>query len=162
MNVQLKSKVESLGLDPADTTGEELYEALKVKLSNDLAQLDGAWGLNGSNDSQKIIQVLEQAARKDDILAIKCVAIKRLLKASPPKKTMKLLGYRSLESMLKREDTRQVLAIALNHESNLWNSRVSHKISGLKSSDYEFRKIKFFANSNIAAVRQVPLMAAIC
>jgi hypothetical protein len=164
VNQDLRDKIKSLGLDPADTTGEELYEALKVKLSGDLNHLSRAWGLGGDN-SANIIQLLEHAGSKEEVLAIKASSVKTLMRALPPKKTMKLLGYRSLESMLKREDTRAVLATALANEGTQWVSRLGHKISRLKSSDYELRGIKFLDLAGTAvpgqAVGRVPLMATV-
>ena len=161
MQAELNAKIGSLGLDPSDTTGEELHEALKAKLAKDLSHLSRAWNLNDSADGHKITQVLESVSSKDEVLAIKCAAAKRLLKSLPPKKTVKLLGYRSLDSLLKREDTRYVLAEALQNESAQWNSKFAHKVRGLKASDYEFREVKFLISSSIFQPTSVPLMATV-
>src|SRR5665647_1170396 len=41
----LHKKIGSLGLDPADTHPEELYEMLKIKLSSDFMKVSKAWSL---------------------------------------------------------------------------------------------------------------------
>lgn len=163
MDAQLGRKITQLGLDPTDTTGEELYEALKARMARDLGQLERAWHLEGENNLFQIIKVLEHFGGHEEFLAIRCSAVKRLLNAQKPLKTTKLLGYRSLASMLKHEDTRLVLAVAWANESAQWRSRFAHYVSRLKANDYEVRPVKFVAARSLAAdVAVVPLMGAVC
>lgn len=141
MQTNLKSKLLDLGLDPGDTTGEELYHSLSAKLTHDFEIVAKAWQLQGENN---ITALLESVATKEPVLSIKCASLKVMLKALPPKKTMKALGYRSLDSMIKREDTRIVMAAAHALENAVWKSQLGHKVSQLKTRDYELRQIKFF------------------
>lgn len=141
-------KVQGLGLDPKDTTSQELYEALKVKCSNDLALISKAWGITDENMNQKVIEVAAHHLNEQKVLAIKCTVIKRNLKDLPPKKVMKLLKYRSIDSMLKREDTRKLLALAQIAESVQWNSKFSQRLVSLSSADYEMRQMVILDLSN--------------
>jgi hypothetical protein len=89
-----------------------------------------------------------------------------LLRAMPPKRLMKLLGYRSLESMLKREDARKLLAFLPAAESATWNQAFAKSLKNLNRSNYEMRPVEFL-NLNIKGlddktrVGYVPLMAAV-
>jgi hypothetical protein len=48
VNQEAASKISSLGLDPADTTGEEIFHALQVKLQSDVAHIARSLNLNGA------------------------------------------------------------------------------------------------------------------
>jgi|GEM_PF-631501 len=167
---RLKRKMASLNLDPADTSGQELYEALKVKLAKDFSLASRAWGINDHNMASKTIELSRHSSGDRKVLSIKCSSMKRLLKQSPPKKVMKQLNYRSLDSMLKREDVRKVIGLAFFLESGQWNSRLADKISKLASSDYEMRSVEFIDLTNpkygplftdAKPVSYVPLMGTV-
>lgn len=134
-------KLRDLKLDSQDTKSEELYEALSVKCRSDLVLISKAWGLNEDNANEKIIEIVTRHLNGQKVLSIKCSVIKRNLKSLPPKKVMKALKYRSIDSMLKREDAREVLALAQIIESHQWNSKFSQSLGNLNSSDYELRQI---------------------
>jgi hypothetical protein len=156
---QLAGKISALGLDPSDTTGEELYETLKVKLQDDLSHVSRAWNLE-DDGLDKVVQIVSANAGSDELLSIRRPVMKALLKKSPPKKTIKLLGYRSLDSMLKHEDAAVVVAIALANENQQWNSHLAHSISALKTSDYELHQVRFFGlNPKQSAALEKPVIA---
>lgn len=168
-NNALKTKIKSLGLDPADTHPEELFEALKVKLSSDFNHLGRAWGLNEQTASTNLVGVIEANIDSSPVLTIKCAAYKKLLRDTPPKKIMKLLGYRSIESLLKREDTRVIAALSRSLETGRWNDKLSAEVKKLASSAYEMRSIKVLDLTILKKknedepfkVSEVPLMGAI-
>src|SRR3989304_1942100 len=59
INQIAKQKVAELGLDPHDTTGEELYHALCAKFDRDSRQIDRAIGISsGMNLDQRISRAL--------------------------------------------------------------------------------------------------------
>lgn len=60
----------------------------------------------------------------------------------PPKKVMKALRYRSLESMLKREPVCELLGGARFAESLEWQRKFAAQYSKLSPSDFEMRKIE--------------------
>jgi hypothetical protein len=143
MQQDVTTKVDSLGLDARDTDGEELYEALRAKLAADFAQAARAWGIRSDNKTGRVIALCAHSGEAQPVLSVRCSSMKRLLSATPPKKVMKLLNYRSADSLLKREDTRSVVALALTLESAQWNSRLAHKIRKLASADFETRDIEY-------------------
>ena len=169
-NTTLKAKIKSLGLDPNDTHPEELFEALKVKLSSDFNHLGRAWGLNEQTASTNLVRVIEANIDSSPVLSIKCAVYKKLLRVHPPKKVMKLLGYRSIESLLKREDTRAIAALARRLETGRWNDKLSAEVKKLASSAYEMRSIKVLDLTQLKldkneaetfSTSEVPLMGAV-
>lgn len=153
VNRAAKQKITELGLDSQDTTGEELYHALQAKFHNDSAQIDRAIGIDDSLDVggriQKAVQFVQHVHGQDETWALKNVAAKKLLRSLPPKKTAARLGYRSLESMLKREDASKVLLCAKYIESTSWQRSLSLYVSHLSAADYEQRPVHFLILNNI-------------
>ena len=144
-NLQLRSKIAQLGLDPDDTTHEELQAALVAKYGQDAELVDKALGAAGKTTEQKIqiaINLLEHVVKAAEVWVPKSAVIKSLLKLSPPKKTLKFLNYRSLDSMLKRVDPGEILYIANALDSASWSKNFEHKIAKLRSSDFELRQAK--------------------
>jgi hypothetical protein len=73
---------------------------------------------------------------------IKGSAAKRLLKASPPKKVMNQLGYRSLDSMLKRENICEIYGALRFAESAEWMEKFLKSYKKLQTSDFETRVVE--------------------
>jgi hypothetical protein len=67
---------------------------------------------------------------------------KRLLKATPPKRVMKHLGYRSIDSMLKRESIAELYAAMRFVETAEWQTGFLKKYTKLQPSDFEMREIE--------------------
>ncbi len=139
-------KIASLGLDPLDTTAEELYETLQVKLASDAKQFAKAINYDrGSNEARaaKVVELAITASPMTEVFAIKNAAAKNLLRSSVPTRLMKKLNYRSLESMLKREDICELYAVLPVTESHSWQKTFAKKLTGLKASDFETRDISY-------------------
>lgn len=64
-----------------------------------------------------------------------------MLKAAPPKTLMKLLHYRSLDSMLKRESATMLVTVARHIEPEQWQKRFVTSYKKLSPSDFEIRDI---------------------
>ena len=159
-----RHKLHQLGLDPADTTGPELYAALGQRLQADEARFSATISNrqeHGGDVIADVAQLLRQKSNTINTFAIKSVVAKRLLKANLPKRTMKLLGYRSIDSMLKHESVACLYAAAWLVESNLWSKRMLASFSKLRSNDFEQRALaveqptaarwQVLANSVVAA-----------
>ena len=142
-----KQKTAELGLDPQDTTGEELYHALRAKFARDSKQIDRAIGLNPSMDFErraaKASQLLQHFHAQDELWVLKPTAAKALLRVCPPKKTMARLNFRSLESMLKRADIRQLLLVAPYLEPSAWKKTFAKYSASSSAADYELRPVNF-------------------
>jgi hypothetical protein len=145
---QTQSKLLKLGLDPHNTTGEELYRALEQRLLADDARLKEYMGLPVGASSPEVLAGVRRLVRGLDVprscFALKNSVAKRLLKTLAPAKTMKQLGYRSLESMLKHEPLPQLYTATLVHESPAWQRQLTEKYRTLRPSDFESRQIEIF------------------
>lgn len=139
-----RAKVRALELDAADTTAKELFFALKHKLSADDAQLVSELGLKKGaieKNTDKIAHKAQSLSGREKSLSLTPAGTKRILKAVPPKRTMKLLKYRSLDSVLKRQDPRVLYALAALVENDSWHSQVHAKIRRLNSKDIQWQSV---------------------
>lgn len=139
-------KIRELGLDPNDTTGMELYHALQAMIGRHDEFLSHAIGTSPSdsltNQLQAIYAAIDSIPIPKKTWGIKGSVVKKLLKSCPPKKVMKILGYKSIDSMLKREKPLELLAATRFAESNAWNSRFVKQYKKLGPSDFESRPIQ--------------------
>jgi hypothetical protein len=141
-------KLRQLGLDPHDTTPQELYRALQERVKADdnrlVRQLRTQAALNVSAEAQVIdglVHVLKKLPDTKRCLALKTSKLKSLLKAVPPKRAMKRLGYRSLDSFLKHEAPLNIMTAAWLSEGQTWQRRLVEQYKQLKPSDFENRQI---------------------
>lgn len=146
---RVRAKVVELGLDPDDTTAEELYYRLGDKLAEQEMQLTkklrilAAKNVNAEANLTDGLKVLVKSLNITDCLSLKNSALKRQLKAQPPKKVMKILKYRSLESMLKLEPMALVLLAINNYESDSYIHNFYAKYKNYHPSDFEVHKLNF-------------------
>lgn len=140
----LRTKIVRLGLDPADTTGPELYNALQARLKRDERTVLNALHVHGSS-SNDILEAVERFLNTYAVprhcFALKTSVVKRLLKKKPPKNAMKRLGYRSLDSMLKHESVASLYAAAAITEPAAWQKSFREQYDKLSPSDFEARRI---------------------
>lgn len=138
-----QAKIRELGLDPRDTSGEELYQALRQRLLDDNRRLMTHLELDDNASSAEILSAVQQFVTKLAIprscFAIKHSTIKRMLTNVVPTRTMRLLGYRSLSSMLKREPVSQIYAAAMVAESRTWRDSLMQQYALLQPSNFETR-----------------------
>jgi hypothetical protein len=146
----MQDKLRQLSLDPHDTTGRELYAALmqRVREDNDTFQeLIGA-----VTDERQVTSAVERFVKSLDmpkeVFAMKSVTAKRLLRKHPPKRTMKRLGYRSLESMLKHEPSSLIYTAAHLAESAQWHKALVASYKKLTPADFECRDLQVLAPTN--------------
>lgn len=142
----LRAKLSKLGLDPDDTTGEELYYALRAKFDRDCRHIDDALDVDGGisfhKRLDKALQLAAHIADGREAWVLKSASAKGLLKQLPPKRLMKLLGYRSVESMLKREEVAGLFIGAVFCESISWQKKIGAKIARLEPTSFELRPTK--------------------
>lgn len=155
---RLHMKMRELGLDPNDTTPHELYQALLNLTALHDKFLVNRLGIDNPSSSSEIalavLRFIEHTSLPKQSWALKHTATKKLLKATPPKTLMKLLNYRSVDSMLKRESPGMLLAIARHLEPQAWQLRMLRSYKELKARDFEVRgiEIKFFDHARWTAV----------
>ncbi|HVX48386.1 MAG TPA: hypothetical protein VHA05_03455 [Candidatus Saccharimonadales bacterium] len=144
-----KDKLRELGLDPQDTTPEELYHALQERVKSDDAKLNrtlrtlAATHVSAEADVVAgMIHALKQLPDSKRCFAIKPSALRSVLRQVPPKKAMKRLGYRSLDSFIKHETPVSILAAARLSEDANWHKRLLNRYKKLSANDFESRGIQ--------------------
>lgn len=146
IHAQIHLKIRALGLDPHDTHPKELYVALQ-----NLAAVHENF-LKRRFDLPETISATDFAKDVDHIFTrlrfnrrswlLKPSATRRLMRSNPPKQLMRLLGYRSLDSMVKREPSDVLLFLALQTETDAWQQRLDKQIEKLTSMAFEERLIE--------------------
>lgn len=148
-NIQkVRIKLSELNLDPDDTTGEELYQALMVKFQEDSRRFDEHFGmhLHGFDEkSAKAVELISKNAALPERWVMKTAPAKALLRQHQPKRVMKQLHYRSIDSLLKRESLSEVYLAVEFIESAAWNKAHFKLASSLDSTAFERRPIKLAA-----------------
>jgi len=146
---ETRAKIRALGLDPHDTTGPELYRALQTRLLHDEVQVRARLNVQADNTPQAVVEAAQRYLTKlkmpTQTFVVKQTAMRTLLKKLQPKATMKRLGYRSMDSMLKHEPIGQLLAAASMIENHDWQARRLEAYKKLRPSNFEVRKISFCA-----------------
>mgnify|MGYP001609081632 CR=1 FL=1 len=147
VNQAIKGKIADLGLDPLDTTAQELYHALQAKFTADAGQIDKALGAdpNTRYDSRlaRAIELSKHITGDVQVWTLKPAAAKDLLLKLPPKKLMKQLGYRSTTSMLKHENIGELYLLAPYVESKTRQSVLAKATAHLASNDYVLSAVNF-------------------
>lgn len=144
VNQATRYKLKQLGLDPNDTTGEELYRALQARIQSDderlVARLREKYAsTDPAQDMSHVAKELSKLPLHKSCFGLKVTVGKRLLKKMPPKHAMKALGYRSLESFLKHETLSAIYAASMLTESPTWRKQFYEQYKKLKPTDFEIR-----------------------
>lgn len=139
-------KITELGLDPEDTTANELYAAIVARAGRDNTILMRHLGLDEHATTDTVIQtVLAAVSRLDnaqDAWVLKHSVIKRLLRDRPPKHMMKLLGYKSVDSLLKREPIGAICSLIRFTEPLRWQQGLLKSYVKLVPGDFEQRPVE--------------------
>ena len=148
INQATQSKLNDLGLDPHDTTAEELYRVLEQRLKADdtllrrTLQTRAAIHISAEADVVAgMVHALQEVADTSTCFAVKATSLRSIIRKLPPKKAMKQLGYRSLESFLKHESPMAVLTAAWLSETAAWQQQLLDRYKRLKPVDFETRPL---------------------
>lgn len=148
---KIRRKITKLGLDPDDTTSEELYHALIARFEKDSRAFEEKLGAQDMNFDQRNRLAAELIAKNLGLpqqWSLKNTAARNIMRQHPPKKLMKHLKYRSIESMLKREPLTSIyLGVQIN-ESASWQLAHEKLISKISQTDFELREVKVTALEN--------------
>lgn len=143
---QLHLKMRELGLDPRDTTAKELYQGLLGLADLHDTFLAKRLGIRDRTNVEQVLSAVAALANKlhthRQAWVIKSSVIKKMLKATPPKRLMQTLHYRSLESMIKRESAPLLLTMARYTESEVWQRHFTDACTRLTPRDFEQRDIQ--------------------
>jgi hypothetical protein len=141
----VRLKIADLKLDPDDTTAEELYHALLVKFEKDSAFFEASFGPLQKTFDQRLSLAADITGAGTELpsqWALKAKIAKNILRANPPKRVMKALSYRSVESMLKRENPYGIMLAAHMLESKIWHKKLAKSLSVLDQTDFELRPVR--------------------
>jgi hypothetical protein len=143
---KIQRKIRELGLDPHDTNGKELYYALfhltKLHDTHLAKRIGGKDPADVADMLPRIKETIESLKLPKTCWALKASVAKRMLTQHPPKKIMRRLGYRSVESMLKRENVAEIYGALRFAESNTWMKKFLEMYKKLTPMDFESRQIK--------------------
>lgn len=150
-----RDALRELGLDPSDTTGVELYAALLQRIKQDneafgqllaTSQPPANPAINSVfSVGHAVANLVKSIDTPKQVFGLKTTAIKRILRAHPPKKAMKLLGFRSVESVLKREPAGLLFAAAMVAESPQWHKSILTEYKKLLPKDFELRDVQLLS-----------------
>ena len=148
LETTVRQKTKELGLDPRDTTPKELYHALQALIAKHDHFLVQVLGGKDPDNVIDLLPRIKDCVDKLDIpktcWAIRHSVAKRLLKAQPPKRVMKQLGYKSIDSMLKREAIGEIYGAVRFMESTAWQTKLVKSYRKLTPSDFESRPVEIF------------------
>ena len=139
-------KMRSLGLDPTDTTGSELYRALYNLVQKHDGFLAERIGCTDPENVEAVLLRVKETVEALDVpkkaWVLKYSVAKRLLKTMPPNHVMKQLGYRSIDSMVKREPIGELFGAMRLLESQEWLDKFVRSYMTLQPTDFETRNIE--------------------
>jgi len=131
-----REKSRQLGLDTRISTKKELYYALLAKAETDGETLRSKLGITAKTmpveAAELIAKSTEKLLKKELVVCMQSPAVRKVLKAVPPKKTMRSLHFRSIESVLKRENPLVVYALAMRLEDKSWHTQVRARLKRLQ------------------------------
>ena len=139
------NRMNRLNLDPLDTTAKELFHALENRVAQDNLRLAKEIGGKDDSDVKTLVPLMIKAAKNANIpkntWALKRSVAKDILREMPPKQMMLHLGYRSIDSMLKREPFDEIYTALRFTEGSDWLNKYNELFKKVQASDFEQRKI---------------------
>ncbi len=142
-------KIKELNLDPFDSNSLEIYHALSSKLDEldkklvKYLRTKSAHYLSAEANLSSGLRLFLSDLTKDlKVLSVKNVFYKKYLKSNPPKTSLRALGYRSIDSLIKKEPIELVLVTINRMESISYLNKFYAHHKTLKITDFEERPIR--------------------
>lgn len=136
----------ALGLNPAASTGEEVYQALLGRVELDMARLTKIIGAKDSEDVRHLVPFMIDAANgvkfNRTVFVLKREKAKEFLRAMPPKQLLAKLGYDDVESMFAGEDFDEIYTALRFSEGPEWLTDYNELFKTVTPDDYEERDIR--------------------
>lgn len=128
-----------------DASEREVYHALNDLISRENSKIEEKLGISDASSPSDLLKKILKFVEEKDIAGqsfyLKSSKAKEFLKKHPPKKIMKALGYRSIDSMLKREPYGLVINLAKSREGVEWNREYTRFCSNLVGSDFSLHDV---------------------
>lgn len=140
--------IRALGLNPAGSTGKEIYSALLGRVEFDMKRLVTIIGAdpNRADDVRYMIPFMIEAANKvpfnRKVFVLKHDKAKDLLRQMPPKQLMAKLGYDDIESMFEHEDFDELYTALRFSEGPEWLIKYDELFKQVTPEDYEQRNLR--------------------
>jgi len=137
-----------LGLNPAASTGEEVYHALLGRVETDIKRLVRIIGADEakSEDVQYMVPFMIDAANgvtfNRKVFVLKREKAKDLLRQMPPRQLMKHLGYDDVEKMFEGEDFDEIYTALRFSEGPEWLTKYNELFMEITPADYEERDLR--------------------
>jgi hypothetical protein len=143
---QVLQKTASLGLDPKDTTGKELYAALLAKFQKNDEHLARSIGGKDAEDVKALLPLIKATVENVKIprkvWVLKKSVAKEFLRKTPPPNIMGRLNYKSIDSMLKNENIFEIYGALRFAEGPEWLNKFDAQYDNIKPSDFEERNVE--------------------
>lgn len=135
-----------MGLNPAVSTGEEVYFALQSRVEQDIERLTKIIGAQHSDDVDHLVPFMIDAANKVDfnrkVFVLKREKAKEMLRMMPPKALMKKLGYTDVNDMFAGEDFDEIYTALRFSEGPEWLNSYDELFETVTAADYEERDLR--------------------
>lgn len=139
----------TLGLDPANTTGQEYYQSLLARMHDDNERVTKMLGATDSSDVRDLVPRLIKAADEvtfdRKVFVLKHSKAKNLLRKMPPQKLMQKLGYDTVEALFDGEDFDELYTALRFSEGAEWLNAYNELFKRVTADDYEQRDIRILA-----------------
>ena len=144
-NRLIEESLDVLGLG-RNSMALDVYDALISKIESDdlrIFQYLKNPQLSNPKDCQRIVDLAKDVSPKRKGFFLKKEVAEGFLKAEPPQKILKALGYPSVEAMLAKEDLIEVYSSLRFLEDAEWlNNCFFKQYQSLKPADFEEREIE--------------------
>lgn len=141
--------IRQMGLDPAETTGKELYQALLARVEKDNARLAKVIGAKDPDDVAHMVPYMVAAADSVKfnrrVFVLKHSKAKELLRQMPPKNLMAKLGYHNVDDMFANEDFDEMYTALRFSEGPEWLNEYDELFKHVTANDYEHRNLRIVA-----------------
>lgn len=138
----------TLGLNPAASTGEEVYYGLISRVEQDIKRLVRIIGAeeSRSEDVRYLVPFMVDAANRANfnrrVFVLRRDRAKDLLRQMPPKQLMEKLGYDDIEKMFEHEDFDEIYTALRFSEGPEWLTEYNELFKQVTPEDYEERDLR--------------------
>lgn len=143
------ASIRQMGLDPANTTGREFYQALLARVEQDNERVTKLIGGTDSSDVMQLVPLMIDTANKVKfnrrVFVLKREKAKDILRQMPPKKLMAHLGYDNIEALFSGEDFDEIYTALRFSEGDQWLNDYNELFKTITAGDYEERDIRIIA-----------------
>jgi len=143
---KVHESMRQLGLDPAITTGKELYRALDARIASDNARVARLIGATDPENVRHMVPFMVDAANKvkfnRKVFVVKRDKVKEFLRQMPPQKLMEHLGYDTVDAMLEGEEFDELYPALRFSEGGEWLGQYNELFKTVTKDDYEERDLR--------------------